>query len=180
MSPQPEPVKLFSAYTSWFSYQFTLPTDAVPGDIYLSDDGSIFRWDGNLWQLVGAVTRPERIANQFFGWSGTALSLNPGISTLTTREGLAFLPGDRVRLSAQGGLVWMEGQVLWYRSRELSVYIDTCNGDPASAWAGWNINLVGRPGWVASPAATPVQTSTPRAPVPKPNKIGRLIDLEEE
>ena len=71
--------------------------------------------------------------------------IGTGSKTFTTQSGLAYLAGDRVRVSSTANSAnYMEGLVSSYSSTSLVVTVDTIGG--SGTLATWNIGIAGNPG----------------------------------
>jgi hypothetical protein len=97
--------------------------------------------------------------------SGQTIDLN--VKTFVLNEyGLSFLPGQRVRASAQGFTgVWMEGPVVSYDGEAVVVDPDRVSG--SGTYPTWNVSVAGEPGvqGPAGPQGTPGTPGGPDGPV---------------
>jgi hypothetical protein len=99
-------------------------------------------FDGTCHTLAGGATGPGYTATSTTNVTTcTSCSL-----TFITQAGLAYLPGDRVRVSWQTTPTdYVEGQVTSYSGTTLTIAADHIGG-VAGTWAAWNIGIAGDPG----------------------------------
>lgn len=86
-----------------------------------------------------------------YATSGTSLTSNQGFKTLTTQSGLAYLPGDRMRIvKTTDSAVYMECIVISYSSTTLQVYV--YNASYTETQTSWTLSYPGyHPSWAAMP-----------------------------
>ncbi len=79
----------------------------------------------------------------YLATSTSTVTLGLGMITVVTQTGLAYLPNDRVRISASSGN-YMEGVVVTYSGINLTINIDRVIG--SGTYSNWNIGIAGDPG----------------------------------
>ncbi|MGO3930852.1 hypothetical protein [Rhodopseudomonas pseudopalustris] len=77
--------------------------------------------------------------------SSTSLTIEPGVKTVTTQAGLAYVYGSRVRLTpAAGAANYMEGICTEYIGPSMTINVTRFAG--SGTFAAWTISLAGDPG----------------------------------
>jgi hypothetical protein len=98
---------------------------------------------------TGAQGDTGATGSGYLATSTTSVTIGTGSQTFTTQSGLAYLPGDRARVSNTATPSnYMEGVVTSYSGTSLVVNVDTTSG--SGTFASWNIGIAGNAGGLAA------------------------------
>jgi hypothetical protein len=104
--------------------------------------------DPTFWQLLAAKgDKGDTGATgaSYAATSTTSFAIGICSKAFATQEGLAYLPGARVRMASAANVSnYMEGLVTSYSGPSLVVGVSKASG--AGTFADWNINIAGDPG----------------------------------
>lgn len=91
---------------------------------------------------IGLAQESDTLPAGYKGTSLTSMLISIASKTFTTQSGLAFNPGDYVRVAPNGSPTdFMEGNVITYVGDQMTVSVSSANG--SGTYSDWTIGLAG-------------------------------------
>ena len=110
---------------------------------------------------TGAIGATGATGSGYLATSGSTCTAGTGSKNFTTQAGLAYSPGDRIRIvSTVTATDFVEGNITAYSGTTLTLTVDTIGGTGCGAHNSWNIDVAGLVGNTGVQGSTGLQGAT--------------------